>query len=96
MRSLVLVISPSVSFIIKDEGCSILSSREMRNRSLLATDKALEMPGNIRLLFASPEEMIGATKRREKLINYPLSKRIIALGADEVHCISKWYEWILQ
>ena len=43
------------------------------------------------LLFASPEAVIGATKWREKLLDFPLTERIVAVAVDEVHCVSKWY-----
>ena len=90
----VCVVSCSLSPLWSD--AAILSSREMCNRSVLATDKALETLRKFSLLFASPETMIGATKWREKLINHPLCERIVTLAIDEAHSISKWYEWILQ
>ena len=70
---------------------AILSSHEVHDKSFLATDKALETPGKFSLLFASPEAVIGATKWREKLLEYPLSEKMVAVAVDDAHCVSKWY-----
>ena len=98
-RSVVLVISPLISLMsdqvssLRKRGvaAAILSSHDISDKSFLATDKALQTPGMFSLLFASPEAVIGDTKWRERLMNYPLSERIVALAVDEAHCISKWY-----
>ena len=98
-RSTVLVVSPLVSLMtdqvssLRGRGVSaaILSSHELSDKSFLATDRALQTPGMFSLLFASPEAVIGATKWREKLLEFPLSERIVAVAVDEVHCVSKWY-----
>ena len=41
---------------------------EISDKSILASDKALQTPGMFSLLFTSPEAVIGATKWREKLV----------------------------
>ena len=98
-RSTVLVVSPLVSLMsdqvssLRGRGVSaaILSSYEVSDKSILASDKALQTPGMFSLLFTSPEAVIGATKWREKLVDFPLNERIVAVAVDEVHCVSKWY-----
>lgn len=98
-RSTVLVVSPPVSLMIdqvsslRERGVSaaILSSHELCDKSLLATDKALQTPGMFSLLFASPEAVIGATKCRERVLDFPLTERIVAVAVDKVYCVSKWY-----
>ena len=54
------------------------------------------MPGMFSLLFTSPEAVIGATKRREKLVDFCMNERIVAVTVDEVHCVSKWYVLALR
>ena len=56
----------------RDVSAAILSSHELTDKSVLATDKALQTPGMFSLLLASPEAVIGATKWREKLLEFPL------------------------
>jgi ATP-dependent DNA helicase RecQ len=98
-RSTVLVVSPLVSLMTdqvsslreRRVSAAILSSHEICDKSFVATDKALQTQGMFSLLFASPEAVIGATKWHEKLLNLPLTERIVAVTVDEVHCVSKWY-----
>ena len=97
--SVVLVISPLVSLMsdqvssLRKRGvaAAILSSHGICDKSFLANDKDLQTPLMFSLLFASPEAVIGATRWRERLMNYPLNDRIVALTIDEAHCVSKWY-----
>ena len=87
-----VLVSPLVNLMsdlvssLRGRGVSaaILSSHEVSDKSILASDKALQTPGMFSLLFTSPEAVIGATKWREKLVDFPLNERIVAVAVDEV------------
>ena len=68
---------------------AILSGNEGVERSLLAQEKDLSVPGKYSLLFTSPEAIVGVERWREKFIQPPLSDTVAAVAVDEAHCVSK-------
>ena len=45
-----------------------------------------------RILYSSPEAVIGHLRWREMLLKPPYCNNIAAIVIDEAHCVSKWYE----
>jgi ATP-dependent DNA helicase RecQ len=93
--SLTLVISPLVSLITdqvvdlrsKGVGSAVLTSESGRiSRDLVASKQDLEKSS---LLFCAPEALMEC-RWREILGAPAVSKRIVAVVIDEVHCVSKW------
>ena len=97
-RSLVIVVSPLRSLMIdqvtslrkRGVSAAILSGHDGIDKSLLATDSDLVIPGKYSLVFSAPEAIVGSAKWRERLLTTPLNDRIVAVAVDEVHCVSKW------
>ena len=101
-RSLVIVVSPLRSLMIDQRidqvtslrkrgvSAAILSGHDGIDKSLLATDSDLVIPGKYSLVFSAPEAIVGSAKWRERLLTTPLNDRIVAVAVDEVHCVSKW------
>ena len=95
--SIVLVISPLVSLMIdqveslrkRSVKAAILSGHDGVVKELQATEKDLRSC-NFSLLFSSPEAIAVSERWREKLLNPPLSVRVVAIAIDEAHCVSKW------
>lgn len=97
-RSTVLVISPLISLMsdqvtsLRKRGVSagIISSGDRVDKTLVAPEQTLLIPGKYSILFSSPEAIIGVSKWRDLLLSFPLSERVVAVAVDEVHCVSKW------
>ena len=97
-RHTVLVISPLISLMMdqvaslrnRKISAAMLSKTDCTDKSFLASEKDLLVPGKYSILFSSPEAIVGASKWRDLLLSAPLSERIVALAVDEAHCVSKW------
>ena len=91
------VVSPLVSLMVdqvpslRSHGMSaaIMSVHTGVDKELLATERDVEA-GNFRLLFCTPEAIIGSEKWRKLLLRPPLSERDVSVAIDEAHCVSKW------
>ena len=82
------MIDQVVSLKKRGVSAAILSGHEGIDKSLLASDSDLDLPGKYSLVFSAPEAVVGSAKWREKLLTSPLHDRIVAV--DEAHCVSKW------
>jgi len=98
-QSIVLVVSPLVSLMV--DQVSSLRSRGVAaaimssNREIHTTLKASESEvraGRYRLLYCSPEAVVGdhSTVWSNVLLSPSLSKSLVAITVDEVHCVYKW------
>ena len=93
--SLVLVISPLVSLMVDQvsslrhggvRAAILLSGSYCMEKQLVASDKDM---ASCSLLFCAPEILAGI-KWRDTLALRAVSKRVVAVVIDEVHCVSKW------
>ena len=57
---------------------------------LLAKESDLRS-GKYRILYSSPQAVIGRQRWREMLLNPPYCDNIAAIAIVEAHCVSKWY-----
>ena len=97
-RSVVLVISPLLSLMIEQVtslrqrgvDAAILSGHDGVDKSLLAKDSDLGVPGKYSFVFSAPEAVVSCEKWRERLTKPPLHDRMVAVVVDEAHCVSKW------
>ena len=93
----VLVISPLISLMVdqvtslQSHGveAAILSGNDGVEKKLLATEKDI-LAGKFKLLFSSPEAVVGPSKWKDLMLASPLSHQIVALVVDEAHCVYKW------
>ena len=94
-RSIVLVISPLVSFMVdqvtslmaRGVSAAIMTSRREIDKKLVVSEQRI---GTYSLLFASPGAVLGEKKLREKLSEPPLHRHVVAIAVDEAHCVSIW------
>jgi len=86
VRMTVLVVSPLVSLMIdqveslrkRGVSAAILIGNEGVEKSLLAQEKDLSVPGKYSLLFTSPEANVGVERWREKFMQ--------PVAVDEAYC----------
>lgn len=90
-QSVVLVVSPLI-FLMVDQvnslrrrsvSAAILSSNKGIDQSLKADVSA----GRYRLLYTTPEAIVGWTK---VMLASPLCTTLVAITIDEAHCVYKW------
>ena len=107
-RSVVVVVSPLVSLMTEQVrklrqcgvSCAILAvgtggssyGSERCARELLVKEEDLTS-GSYRILYSSPEAVIGNVHWREMLLKPPYSHTVVAVAVDEAHCVSKWYTY---
>ena len=59
------------------------------DKELLASESDVSQ-GRFRLLYSSPEAVLGREVWKQVLVNPPLSHTIVAVAVDEAHCVFKW------
>ena len=91
---LALVVSPLIS-LMKDQVDTLVSNgvaAGLYNSSLAAEEKATVVTGlrqgRYRLLYVSPERLVG--EGRDSFLALLASSRISFVAIDEAHCISQW------
>ena len=93
-QCVVLIISPLISLMVdqvttlqsQGVGAAILSGNAGVDKKLLSDIQA----GKFKLLFYSPEAVVGSSKWKDQMLTSPLSHQIVALVVDEAHCVYKW------
>ncbi len=96
-RSIVLVVSRLVSLMVDqvtslhDRGVSagILSGNKGVDKKFLASEKDV-LEGKFRLLYSSPEAIVGNHQWKQLLLVAPLCTSMVAVAVDEAHCVYKW------
>ena len=96
-QCVVLIISPLISLMVdqvtalqlQGVGAAILSGNAGVDKKLLATVSDIQA-GKFKLLFSSPEAVVGSSKWKDQMLTSPLSHQIVALVVDEAHCVYKW------
>ena len=94
-NSVVIVVSPLISLMVdqvqnlrrRSVKADIMSSGSKVDKEFVAKDEDIR---DCRLLFGAPE-VIDISKWRDTVAKPEFSSRVVAIVADEVHCVSKWY-----
>ena len=95
-NSVVLVVSPLISLMLDQAKslakrgvcCAIMSDRSVVDKSFLFSEKDID---KYKIVFTSPEAVIGVERWRSLLSTPTFSDRIVTVAVDEAHCVSKWY-----
>lgn len=97
-NSLVLVVSPLISLMVdqvkslakRGVCCAIMSDCSVVDQSFLFSEKEVD---KYKVIFTSPEAVIGIERWRNLLSTPTFSERIVTVAIDEAHCVSKWYTY---
>ena len=90
-------VSPLVSLMVdqvsslqdRHVAASILSGNKGVDKKFLASVKDIS-EACYRLLYSTPEAILGSEQWIELLLLPPLSRSVVAVAVDEAHCVYKW------
>ena len=78
-----------------EEQCDELSNKgisalHVTSTSVNESTEAALFEGRFRLIFISPEQLLGKKKWRDLLRSDVYQKNMVAFVVDEAHCVKKW------